>query len=140
MTTASSGGSDRTAIGTGWKRFGPAHCDGEARRPQTGSVSTRTPSISSSTVECPSHVARSPVRGFFSHEAVGFIDGSGAVGTRRLPSNRNALNVGAATLGFSRRGSSGCMLRNASPAHSGDALIRSRRNPSGLLPIDFMNN
>ena len=91
-------------------------------------------------MECPSHVARSPVRGFFSHEAVGFIDGSGAVGTRRLPSNRNALNVGAATFGFSRRGSSGCMLRNASPAHNGEALIRSRRNPPGLLPIDFMNN
>ncbi len=49
--------------GTGWKRLGPAKDTGDARSPHTGSVSTRRPSISTSTVEWPSQVARRPVSG-----------------------------------------------------------------------------
>ena len=37
----STGGIAFSATGTGWKRFGPARLEGDARGPQTGSVSTR---------------------------------------------------------------------------------------------------
>ena len=76
--TASSGGSSRSATGTGWKRFGPMKREGDARGPQTGSVSTRQPSISSSTVEWPSQVARKPLPAGRDQMSSGFTDGSGA--------------------------------------------------------------
>ena len=57
------GGMARSATGTGWNRLGPASRRGEARGPHTGSVSTRTPSISMTTVEWPSQVTRRPLSG-----------------------------------------------------------------------------
>ena len=69
--------------GTGWKRFAPANETGEARSPKTGSVSTRTPSISSSIVLCPSHVTRRPEDDTgVAHVESGLSSGSGARGTR----------------------------------------------------------
>jgi hypothetical protein len=56
---------------------------GDARSPHTGSVSTRKPSISTSTVECPSQVARSPVSTGFDHFESGLSDGKGPGGVRR---------------------------------------------------------
>ena len=56
----------RHAGGSAWAR---RSVDGEARSPHTGSVRMRTPSSSSSTVECPSHVTRSPLSGGFASVA-----------------------------------------------------------------------
>ncbi len=112
--------------------------DGEARGPQTGSVSTRTPSISISTVECPSHVARNPLAGGLLQASSGFIEGSGPSGTRRSPPQRNSLSVGIAAFAGRKPGITGCRLRNPSPAQRGEALSRSSRAPCGFLPSDFM--
>jgi len=54
-------------------------------------VSTRKPSISRSTVEWPSQVARSPDSA--GRVQSGVTDGSGAMGTRRAPPNRNSPTV-----------------------------------------------
>ena len=123
--------------GTGWKRLGPANRDGDARGPQTGSVSTRRPSISTSTVEWPSQVARSPLAGGFVHVSSGFIDGSGPRGTRRSPPQRNSLSVGIDAFGSRKPGMIGCTLPNRSPVQRGEALMRSSRAPSGFLPSDL---
>jgi hypothetical protein len=86
------------AMGTGWKRRGPTKRVGEARGPHTGSVSTRQPSISSNTVECPSQVARSPLSAGRLQPGSGFMEGSGDSGTRRSPPHRKSLieGIGAA--------------------------------------------
>ena len=82
------------ATGAGWKRFGPMMLEGEARRPHTGSVRTRSPSTSSSTVEWPSHVARNPLSACFCQRSRGSSDGSGACGTRRFsPPKTNSTAV-----------------------------------------------
>ncbi len=73
--------------------------DGEARVDHTGSVSTRTPSISSSTVECPSQVARSPVSGARPQASRGSREGNGPRGTRRAPPRRYSAIVGSAVPG-----------------------------------------
>src|SRR5882672_4997522 len=112
--------------------------DGEARGPQTGSVSTRSPSISISTVEWPSQVARSPLAGGLVQVSSGFIDGSGPRGTRRSPPQMNSPTVGIDALGSRNPGIMGCTLRNPSPAHSGEAFMRSSRAPSDLFPSDFI--
>ena len=54
MITASIGGSPAMPSGGGWKRFGPAHCTGDARSENTGSVSQNSPPSLSSSVEWPS--------------------------------------------------------------------------------------
>ena len=56
-------GRQRERDGHGLEALGPANGTGDVRSPQTGSVRTRTPSISTSTVEWPSQVARSPSHG-----------------------------------------------------------------------------
>ncbi len=99
--------------------------DGEARWPHTGSVSTRQPSISISTVECPSQVARSPLCGGYIQVSSGFNVGSGASGTRRSPPQRNSLSLGMGTDGSPREVVS--VLRNRSPSQRGDAAMRSWR-------------
>src|SRR6266850_4493605 len=134
------GGKAPSPTGTGWKRFGPASVEGEARGPQTGSVSTRTPSISSSTVEWPSQVARRPLAGILRQASRGFIDGNGPRGVRRSPPHRNSASVGIGTLGSRSPGSTGCRLRNPAPAQRGEAFMRSRRAPSGFPPRDFMGH
>ena len=53
--------------GGGKNRFGPAHSYGAARLSQTGSISTRTPSISTSVDEWPIQVMRSPLAGGVSY-------------------------------------------------------------------------
>lgn len=126
--------------GNGWKRLGPTRRDGDARGPQTGSVSTRRPSISISTVEWPSQVARSPLSAGFAQTSSGFTDGSAARGTRRSPPHRNSPSVGIDTVGSRRPAMIGCTLRKCSPVQSGDALMRSRRSPSAFLPSDLMAN
>src|SRR5215831_11821418 len=113
-------------------------CEGDARNPQTGSVSTRRPSISISIVECPSQVPRNPDPGRFSHVSIGLSDGNGPWGTRRSPPHKNSLAVGELALGSMSLGSTGGILRNDSPAHRGEALMRSRRKPLGFLPNAFM--
>ena len=67
----------------------------------------RCPSISTSTVEWPSQVARSPLPGVLAHASVGLIEGSGPRGTRRLPPQRNSLRVGRAALGSRKPGGTG---------------------------------
>src|SRR6266403_5041151 len=136
--TRSTGGIARRGTGTGWKRLGPASRDGDARGPQTGSVSTRRPPISISTVEWPSHVARRPLAGGLAQVSSGFIDGSGPRGTRRSPPHRDSPSVGIDAFGSRNPGMTGCTLRNRSPAQSGEALMRSRRAPAGFLPSDFL--
>ena len=84
--------------------MGPANGDGDARGPQTGSVSTRRPSISISTVEWPSHVARSPLAGGLAQASSGFIEGSGPRGTRRSPPQRKSLIVGIDAFGSRKPG------------------------------------
>ena len=93
MSTASSAGRASSDTGTGWNRFGPAKVTGETRSPHTGSVSTRAPSISTSTVECPSHVARNPDSARRAHCGSGLIDGSGAEGVRRCRPQRSSAIV-----------------------------------------------
>src|SRR5271169_3685586 len=93
-----------------------------------------------STVEWPSQVARSPVSGALVQTEVGSTDGSGALGTRRSPPQRNSFKVGAGTAVLRNPGSMGWILRNASPAQSNEDFMRSRRKPSGLLPNDFMQS
>jgi hypothetical protein len=46
----------------GWKHRGPIGI-GDTTSERTGSVITRTPSISIRALECPNHAARSPSRG-----------------------------------------------------------------------------
>ena len=55
-------GSSSNRRGGAKKRFGPAHWTGAARCSHTGSISTRTPSISNSIDECPIQVTRKPTR------------------------------------------------------------------------------
>src|SRR5215472_16208854 len=113
-------------------------CEGDARNPQTGSVSTRRPSISISTVECPSQVARNPEPGRFNHVSIGLSDGNGPRGTRWSPPHKKSPAVGGLALGSISLGSTGWILRNASSTHRGEALMRSRRKPLGFLPNAFM--
>ena len=66
-------------------RFGPAHCTGDARSSHTGSISTRTPSISTSVDECPNHVTRSPLAGALVYTAASVRNGpSGFFGVSRF--------------------------------------------------------
>ncbi|SPE29346.1 hypothetical protein SBBP1_50056 [Burkholderiales bacterium] len=83
-------------------------------------------------------MARSPVPGALAQAEVGSTDGSGARGTRRSPPQRNSVKVGGRAAASRKVGKIGWMLRNPSPAHSGEAFMRSRRKPSDLLPSDFM--
>ena len=88
MTTASTGGRSASAIGGGWKRFGPTSVEGEQRSLQIGSVSTTLPSISTSTEAQPIHVARSPLAGgaptsFHQHASI-FAKPSGTEVNRTL--------------------------------------------------------
>lgn len=53
-------GSSRNPMGEGYHRLGPTQLSGDARSLHRGSVSTVTPSISTSTEECPNQVTRSP--------------------------------------------------------------------------------
>jgi hypothetical protein len=101
-------------------------------------VSTRRPSISISTVEWPSHVARNPLAGGLDHAASGSSDGSGPRGTRRSPPQRKSPIVGIDASDGRRRRLIGCTLRKRSPSQRGDALMRSSLAPSGLLPSDFI--
>ena len=133
----SSGGIARSATGTGWNRLGPAMREGDARDPHTGSVSTRRAPNSSSTVECPSQVARKRLAGAVRHAAIGSNAGSGPFGTRCSPPQRKSL-IESEAFGSRKPGGMGCRLRNLSPSKRGDALSRSSRAPSGLLPSDFI--
>ena len=47
------GGRSAMEIGGAWKRFGSAHCTGDARSENTGSVSQNSPASLSSSVEWP---------------------------------------------------------------------------------------
>lgn len=94
--------------------------------------------ISIRSVECPSHVTRSPLPGVLDYVSSGFIDGSGGCGTRRSPPQMSSLNVGIDAVGPRNPGMTGCRLQNCSPAYSGDALMRSSRAPSGFLPSDLI--
>src|SRR5258706_231574 len=125
-------------MGRGWKRWGPVSRDGDARGPQTGSVSTRRPPISTSTVEWPSQVARNPLCGGLVQLSSGFIDGSGLRGTRRSPPQMKSTSVGIGTPGSRKPGGMGWTIRIPAPAHSGDAFMRSSRAPVDLLPNDLM--
>jgi hypothetical protein len=60
MSTASITGSCSSAMSGGYQRDGPIPGIGVGRVLHTGSSSKRTPSISTSVVEWPSHVMRSP--------------------------------------------------------------------------------
>src|SRR5258708_1655381 len=125
-------------MGTGWKRLGPASRDGDARGPQTGSVSTRRPPISTRTVEWPSQVARNPLAGGRVQLSSGFIDGSGPRGPRRSPPHMTSPGGGIGTPGPPKPGVMGWTLRNPSPAQSGEDFMRSSRAPADLLPNDLM--
>ena len=105
------------------------------RAPHTGSVSTRRPSISISTVECPSQVARSRCR----PAAASLRAGLPRQPLRHPPPSeqRNSLGVGRGAV-VAQPGSTGWMLRKASPCHSGEARMRSRRSPAARLPSDFI--
>jgi hypothetical protein len=118
--------------------LGPARREGEARGPQTGSVRTRRPSISTRSVECPYHVSRSPLAGGFCHASSGFMEGRESCGTRLSPPHRNSLILGIETFGSRRPARIECRFWNRPSAQRGDALMRSRRAPFGLLPRDFM--
>src|SRR5258708_22218962 len=124
-------------MGTGWKRLGPASRDGDARGPQTGSVSTRRPPISTSTVEWPSQVARNPLAGGRVQLSSGFIDGSGPRGTRRSPPQMNSPSVGIGTPGSPKPRVMGWTFRNPSPAQSGEDFMRSSRAPAYALRNDL---
>ena len=121
----------------GLESLRPDEREGDARGPHTGSVSTRQPSISSSTVECPSQVARSPLCGARCQASSGFSDGSGPCGTRRLPPQRKSLSEG---MGPAPRGA-GCVLRKRSPSQRGEAAMRSARTAldrtrAGFIPTN----
>jgi hypothetical protein len=124
MSTRSTSASAATGTGIGWNRRGPAKLSGDARSPHTGSVRIRTPSISSSTVECPSQVARKPVSGGLAHAGRGSTAGSGAFGTRRGPHKNSPIR--GIDPAF-RSGSAGYKFLKPSPSHRGDAFIRASR-------------
>ena len=86
---------------------GPTNRDGEARGPHTGSVSTRQPSISISTVECPSQVARSPLRGSLPRARADHGRAAAHLETRRSPPHRNSDNDKGAALASRNPGSTG---------------------------------
>ena len=79
------GGSSASAIWGRYQRCGPIHCNGEARSLQTGSVSTRAPSISIRLAAWPSQVTRRPDAGGVAKRA-GSIGATG-IGCRGLASS-----------------------------------------------------
>ena len=103
-----------------------------ARSPHTGSVSTRRPSISSSTVEWPSHVARSPLCGARVQVSSGSNEGSGACGIRRSPPQRKSPIDGIGDTGSPR--GAGCVFRKRSPSQRGEAAMRSSAHSLSIGP------
>src|SRR5688572_8263180 len=91
-----------------------------------------------STVECPSHVARSPLSIGRFHDSRGFNDGSGCCGTRRSPPQMNSLIDGMATDGSPR--GAWLELRNRTPSQRGDALMRSCRGTFGTAVLMDAND
>ena len=108
--------------------LGAGERERRARCPHTGSVSTRTPSISMSKVECPSHVTRKPVSGRLVQRGTGSTSGSGPDGMRRSSPQRKSRIVGRSTPGF-RPGETGLVFVKTRPLKRGDALILSARSP-----------
>ena len=86
----------------------------------------RTPSISMTSVECPSQVTRRPDDGRVPHDEVGSTSGSGVDGIRFSSGQRKSRIVGRSTPGFSPV-ETACVFRNVRPSNRGDARIRSRR-------------
>src|SRR5262249_17828470 len=83
------------AAGAAWNRFGPANETGEARSPNTGSVSSLFPPDSIKRVLCPSQVHRSldGIAGL-AHVSSGLSIGSGDFGTRFAPPKKNSPMMG----------------------------------------------
>ncbi|VEB41579.1 Uncharacterised protein [Chromobacterium violaceum] len=123
-------------IGTGWKRLG-RQAGGDAREPHTGSVSRRKPSISISTVECPSQVARRPDWAGLRQASSGLSAGSGAPGTLRSPPHRKSRSEAwspmVAQAGFYR-----VDVAKPLPDQRDDACILSSLRPDAFLPRDFI--
>jgi hypothetical protein len=133
---ASTAGRSRSATGTGWKRLGPTPISGEARRPHTGSVSTRQPSTSSSTVEWPSQVARRPLGGACSQAARGSSEGRArAARAARRATAARAAGHGHARIAQARGHRKQVAKALALPQRRG---VRSRRAPWARCPKDFM--
>ena len=113
----------RSAIGTGWKRFGPAKRAGEARGPHTGSVSTRSRRSRAARWSGPSHVARRPLPGACAPRIEGIHRRQWRA--RYAPfaaADEIPLSDGIGVAGSRNPGMIGCRLRNASPAQSGRCL------------------
>ena len=120
---------------------GPASRDGEARSPQTGSVSTRRPSISSSTVEWPSQVARRPAAGRPAPGVERVIDGSGAGRHAALAAAQElAQRSGAAPRRRAARAAPDAGCGTSRRPTAARPCMRSRRGPAARLPSDFIGS
>ncbi len=122
-------GRSRNAMGAGYQRFGPVQLTGEARSLHRGSVSTVTPSISSSTEECPNQVTRSPdAAGIRNPLPPSITTGMGASGNspgvdsnERKSPLRVFVHMGCS---FTKRPSDQC----------GESRMRLSRSPLGCAP------
>src|SRR6218665_4165320 len=113
--TASRGGSCASVTGMGWKRLGPRKDEGETRSPQTGSVSTRSPPSSNSRVECPSHVALSPVSTGRAQVSSGLSVGKSPGGLRSSPPRKYSPIVEKVVPGLSPEPTPAVLPKNPSP-------------------------
>src|SRR4051812_21513824 len=83
-------------MGTGgaWKRTGPIQREGDARSLHIGSVNTVAPSISTRTVECPSHVTRRSEAAFVARRSAASVTmGTGHVGARSSFPRNHSLSA-----------------------------------------------
>src|SRR5580704_4405000 len=132
---ASSGGRFSIATGGGWNRRGPANETGDTRSPQTGSVRTRRPSISSSVVEWPSHVTRSPDETGRAQPGRGSSTFSACAGRRSTPRPPKKYSpvVDHICPGFIGEATGSVFWKRPSTKR-GDETMRSRRSPLGMAP------
>ena len=122
-------GSSRNPTGEGYHRLGPTQLSGDARSLHRGSVSTVTPSISTSTEECPNQVTRSPDAGGIRNPLPPSITtGTGASGNSPgVDSNerKSPLRV------FVHMG---CSFTKRPSDHCGESRIRLSRSSLGSSP------
>ena len=122
-------GSSLNAMGAGYHRFGPTQLSGDARSLHRGSVSTVTPSISTSTEECPNQVTRSPDAGVLRNPLPPSITTeTGVSGTSAgADSNERKSPLRVFT-------HMGCSFVKRPSDHCGESRIRLSRSPLSCAP------
>ena len=116
--------------GTGWKRSDPQAEKAKRALPTPGRATRADHRPRSARLNDRARWPAVPCPAPWPTAHVGSTDGSGARGTRRSPPQRNSRHRRrGGAVGSRNSGNTGWTLRNASPAQSGETLMRSRRRP-----------